>query len=257
MGEEDPDACGARRVTVTDTGCAHYVALCQIHNPAATAAVSTPRRWACFPHDQRSHLLAECGTDQIGALVGVCGDRMVWSVPTHAQHGGRSCPTCEALAPVSGTGTLSATSASTLLGVMLLVAGGGLLTVGVLGWRRRLPRNRFAGVRTLATLRSDTAFIAANRVAAPPVLAAGAICAAGGVLSFRTGGAVLAMIVGVAGTGAIGLLLAGGLLGHRAATAVPPPTGGGDGCACSGGGLHRDLTRRHRISQRPCTEVET
>ncbi|MGH3843551.1 MAG: SdpI family protein, partial [Pseudonocardiaceae bacterium] len=65
---------------------------------------------------------------------------------------------------------------SLLLGVLLLVAGGGLLTVGLLGWRRRLPRNRFAGIRTPATLRSDVAFIAANRVAAPPVLAAGAVC---------------------------------------------------------------------------------
>ncbi len=99
---------------------------------------------------------------------------------------------------------------------MLLVAGGALITVGLLGWRRRLPRNRFAGVRTPATLRSEAAFIAANRVAAPPVLAAGAVCAAGGTLAFGTGGPALVVIVGVAGTGAIGLLLAGGLLGHRA-----------------------------------------
>ncbi|MGH3751144.1 MAG: SdpI family protein [Pseudonocardiaceae bacterium] len=123
-------------------------------------------------------------------------------------------------------------SASTLLGVVLLVAAAALLTVGLLSWRRRLPRNRFAGVRTPATLRSDAAFIAANRVAAPPVLAAGTICAAGGVLAFGTGGPALAMIVGIAGTGAVGLLLAGGLLGHRVATAIPPPAGGCAGCTC-------------------------
>lgn len=126
-------------------------------------------------------------------------------------------------------------SASTLLGVVLIVAGGGLLTVGALGWRRWLPRNRFAGVRTPATLRSDAAFIAANRVAAPPVLAAGVICAAAGALAFGTGGPALAMIVGIAGTGAVGLLLVGGLLGHRVATAIPPPTGGCAGCACTPG----------------------
>ena len=122
---------------------------------------------------------------------------------------------------------------SALFGVVLLVAGGALLTVGLLGWRQRLPRNRFAGVRTPATLRSEAAFIAANRVAAPPVLAASAVCAAGGALAFGTGGPALAVIVGVTGIGAVGLLLAGGLLGHRVATTMPPPTGGCAGCTCA------------------------
>ena len=133
-------------------------------------------------------------------------------------------------------GILATVPASTLLGVLLLVAGAGLLTVGLLGWRRQLPRNRFAGIRTPATLRSEAAFSAANRVAAPPVLAAGAICAAGGALAFGTSGPALTAIVGVAGAGAIGLLLAGGLLGHRVAAAMPPPTGGCPGCRCEGRG---------------------
>lgn len=117
----------------------------------------------------------------------------------------------------------------------MLVAGGGLLTVGLLGWRRRLPRNRFAGIRTPATLRSEAAFRAANRVAAPPVLAAGAVCAAGGTLALGTDGPALTVIVAMTGTGAIGLLLAGGLLGHWAAAAMPAPTGGCPGCSCRGG----------------------
>jgi uncharacterized membrane protein len=120
--------------------------------------------------------------------------------------------------------------------MVLLIAAAALLTVGLLGWRRRLPRNRFAGIRTPATLRSDAAFSAANRVAAPSVVAAGAVCAAGGALALSAGGPALAVIVAVAGTGAVGLLLAGGLLGHRVASAVPPPTGGCAGCACGGGG---------------------
>ncbi|MDQ4092738.1 MAG: SdpI family protein, partial [Actinomycetota bacterium] len=97
-------------------------------------------------------------------------------------------------------------SASALLGVVLLATGGGLITVGLLGWRQRLPRNRFAGVRTPATLRSDAAFIAANRVAAPPVFAAGVICAAGGALALGAAGSALTVIVGVAGAGTVGLL---------------------------------------------------
>jgi uncharacterized membrane protein len=126
-------------------------------------------------------------------------------------------------------------STSSLLGVILLVASAGLLTVGLLGWRRWLPRNRFAGIRTPATLRSEAAFRAANRVAAPPVVAAGSVCAVGAALAFGTSGSVLAVIVGVTGAGAVGLLLAGGLLGHRVAAAMPPPTGGCRGCACDGG----------------------
>ncbi|MGH3985268.1 MAG: SdpI family protein [Pseudonocardiaceae bacterium] len=133
-------------------------------------------------------------------------------------------------------------SASALLCVVLLSAGGGLITVGVLGWRQRLPRNRFAGVRTPATLRSDAAFIAANRVAALPVLAAGAVCAAGGGLALGADGWALTVIVAVAGAGAVGLLLAGGLLGHRVAAAIPAPTGGCAGCTCSGAGCSTTRT---------------
>jgi hypothetical protein len=127
-------------------------------------------------------------------------------------------------------------SAFTIVGVVLLGAAAALVTIGLLGWRQRLPRNRFAGIRTPATLRSEAAFSAANRVAAPPVLAAGAVCAVGGALAFGTGGPALLVIVGVVGAGAIGLLLAGGLLGHRVAAAMPPPAGGCAGCTCGGGG---------------------
>lgn len=127
-------------------------------------------------------------------------------------------------------------SLSAGLGGLLLVSGVALLTVGLLGWRRRLPRNRFAGIRTPATLRSDVAFSAANRVAAPPVLAAGTICVAAGALALGTGGATLTVIVAVAGAGTITLLIAGGILGHRVATAVPPPPTGCSGCSCDGGG---------------------
>jgi uncharacterized membrane protein len=122
----------------------------------------------------------------------------------------------------------------------LLLAGGGLLTVGLLGWRQRLPRNRFAGIRTPATLRSEAAFSVANRVAAPPVLAAGAVCAAGGALALGTGGPALAVIVVVAGVGTVGLLTAGGLLGHRVAAAMAPAAGGCAGCLCDGAGCTRN-----------------
>jgi uncharacterized membrane protein len=124
-----------------------------------------------------------------------------------------------------------------LLGVVLVIAGVALLTVGLLGWRQRLPRNRFAGIRTPATLRSDAAFIVANRVAAPPVLAAGALCTVSGGLAWGASGPALTIIVSVTGAGAVGLLLAGGLLGHRAAAAtVPARPGRCAGCSCGEAG---------------------
>ncbi len=59
----DPESCGARRVTVTDTGCARYVTLCQVHHspdsgrpPAETAPggrpdTTTPVDSACLAGD--------------------------------------------------------------------------------------------------------------------------------------------------------------------------------------------------------------
>ncbi len=53
------------------------------------------------------------------------------------------------------------------------------------GCRRRghLSRDRAVGVRTSATLRSDEAFAAANRAAAPLGVAGGTVMALGGVLA--------------------------------------------------------------------------
>lgn len=123
-----------------------------------------------------------------------------------------------------------------MLGLLLITAGTALFSVGLLGRKGRLPRNRFAGVRTPATLRTDASFTVANRVAAPPVLAAGAVCGVAGALALGTGGVLLTVIVAVGGTGALTLVIAGGLLGHRAATAVPPRPTGCSGCSCNGRG---------------------
>lgn len=122
---------------------------------------------------------------------------------------------------------------STVLGMVLLVAGVALLAIGVLGWLQRLPRNRFVGIRTPATLRSDVAFSMANRVAAPPILAAAVVCTAAGALALASVGAMLAVIVSVAALGALTLMVAGGLLGHRVAVAMTPARPAGcAGCAC-------------------------
>lgn len=99
-----------------------------------------------------------------------------------------------------------------------------LLTVAVLGARGRLPRNRWVGVRTVETLRSDAAFALAHRVAAAPLGAAGAVALAGGIVTV-TGpvGAVSVVVVAVAVVGTLLLAGFGGMVGQRAASTVPAP----------------------------------
>lgn len=117
---------------------------------------------------------------------------------------------------------------------------------GLLGWRERLPRARGAGVRTVATLRSDEAFRIANKVAGLPTLFAGVVGVLAGVAGLfmpGTAGPIVACVLGLAGMAV--LVAGGGLLGHRAASAVPVPepvsAGGCSGCACGGCAV---LTRR-------------
>ncbi len=121
-----------------------------------------------------------------------------------------------------------------LVALVPLVVGVGIGVVGVLGWLERLPRNRFGGVRTPATLRSDDAFRIANKVAGLPIAVAGLVGVVGGVLGFFAG--LVVTIVGFVGM--VAIAVAGGVLGNRAAEAVPDPAPelpeGCKGCQCGG-----------------------
>ena len=105
-----------------------------------------------------------------------------------------------------------------LLGLVPLVSGLAIGTVGLLGWRERLPRNRFGGVRTPATLCSERAFRVGNKVAGLPIAVGGAVGVFSGLVGLTTG-LLVVMIVGLVGM--VGIAIAGGVLGHRAAEAVP------------------------------------
>ncbi|MEU4801514.1 SdpI family protein [Actinosynnema sp. NPDC023587] len=118
--------------------------------------------------------------------------------------------------------------------VVLGLVGGSLGAVGVLGMRGRLPRNRFFGVRSKATLRDDEAFTLANKVAAVPTVVAGAIAlVTAAVVAVDPSTALVVGLIGL--VGALVIAGAGGVLGHRAAEALPEPeTSGCGGCACAG-----------------------
>ena len=109
-----------------------------------------------------------------------------------------------------------------LVGCLLVLVGAALVTVAVLGARGRLPRNRWAGVRTRATLASDGAFALAQRVASAPLAAAGAVAlVGGGVVLTAPGGAAL-VVLAVTVVALLGLTGLGGMLGDRAAARLRP-----------------------------------
>lgn len=118
---------------------------------------------------------------------------------------------------------------------VLVVAGIALLAVAVLGARSALRRNRWAGVRTPATMASEAAFTLGNRAAAVPVGAAGAVGVAGGaVLVAGAGGAVFWIVLAVSVVGLLVLAGIGGVVGDRAAAAAPVPAPVGCGGVCAG-----------------------
>lgn len=123
-----------------------------------------------------------------------------------------------------------------VLAAVLVLTGLALVTVAVLGARARLPRNRFAGVRTQASLHSGPAFVAANRVAAPLLGAAGAVALAGGGALAATSRPSLGwVLVVVSVVGTVLLSGLGGALGDRAAAGLvaelPPAATCGGACA--------------------------
>lgn len=121
-----------------------------------------------------------------------------------------------------------------VVGALLAGAGAALLGVALLGAGSRLPRNRLAGVRTAATLASDATFALANRVAALPLAAAGAVGLGGGTAAVLAGtGAAGWVVLALAGVGTVVLAGIGGAAGDRAAAglAAPPScTGTCAGC---------------------------
>jgi hypothetical protein len=127
-----------------------------------------------------------------------------------------------------------------ILASVLAVAGAIVAGLGLLGLLGRLPLNRFAGVRTSATMRDAETFRVGNKVAGLPVLVAGVVGVLGGVLGIAlpTGG----LVAGILGfVGMLAIASAGGLLGHKAALAVPEPEkqlpAGCAGCACGNCGV--------------------
>ena len=109
------------------------------------------------------------------------------------------------------------------------------MVVGVAGLCRRLPGNRWVGVRTKETFASEDAWHLAHRVAAPGFLFGALALILGGALSLTSSWGFLYALGGAV----IGLLAVSVVSGIavRAAQTIPAPEGSG-GCSsdcCSGG----------------------
>ncbi|MGB3437148.1 MAG: SdpI family protein [Actinophytocola sp.] len=120
-----------------------------------------------------------------------------------------------------------------------LLVGLVVASVGALGFLERLPRNRFGGVRTPATLRDDETFRVGNKVAGLPIAVGGLVGLLGGGLALAMTGTAAVIVTSVLAL--LGMLViagAGGVMGHRAAEAVPEPAPelpeGCKGCQCGG-----------------------
>jgi hypothetical protein len=123
-----------------------------------------------------------------------------------------------------------------------LVVGLVVASVGALGFFERLPRNRFGGVRTPATLRDDETFRVGNKVAGLPIAVGGVVGVVGGGVALAvTSTAAIIVTSVIALLGMLAIAGAGGVLGHRAAEAVPEPEpelpAGCKGCQCGGCGV--------------------
>ncbi|WP_299569567.1 SdpI family protein [uncultured Williamsia sp.] len=126
-------------------------------------------------------------------------------------------------------------TAALVLGVVDAVLAVAVLVVGALGVTRRLPRNRFVGIRTPLTLRSDAAFATAHTVAGPGFLGAGLIAVLGAVLGIAAGSATGLVFAAVALVAAVVIVGAAASVGLRAAARVPDAPAD-DSCGTSGCG---------------------
>lgn len=132
-----------------------------------------------------------------------------------------------------------------LVALVPLVVGVVVAAVGVCGWLERLPRNRFGGVRTPATLRDDETFRIGNKVAGLPIAVGGVVGILGGIAGLFMSGAAAVVVAVLALLGTVAIAAAGGVLGHRAAEAVPAPEpalpAGCKGCQCGGCDLAKSV----------------
>jgi len=136
--------------------------------------------------------------------------------------------------------------------IILLFMAGLALVTAQRGWAGTLRRESKLGIHSQAASHSDNAFAVANKVAAPVVGGASVMAVVLAVLVVVLPlPTVASVVVGVISLIAVlVMLVAGGLLGEKAARVVPVPArrpnsgGSCGGCGCGSGGC-AGLTRNN------------
>ncbi len=113
--------------------------------------------------------------------------------------------------------------------LVLAVALGAVAAAALSG---SLPRNRWWGLRTDATLRDDATFRTANRVAAPAQLGAAAVLVLGACGGLLLDAAAALFVVIAAPVVAVVLTAVGAGIAQRVAAAMPPADAGACGHSC-------------------------
>jgi uncharacterized membrane protein len=121
-----------------------------------------------------------------------------------------------------------------VVAVVLFILSVAAIGCGVAALIGRLPRNRWVGIRTPHTMRSEEAFRVANRIAAPTTITAGILLAVGGGAALAFDGILATVGVIVAVVCAVVTAGNGSALGNRAAEAITASAGAG-GCGHSCG----------------------
>lgn len=107
-----------------------------------------------------------------------------------------------------------------MLTVIWLAAGGALLYVGLAGLRRRLPRQRWVGIRLPVTMRSEQAWAAAHLAAGTALVGAGVVAVLAGVLVPLAKGTGVASPGVVSAAAVVPVLVFVGLAGARGVRAA-------------------------------------
>ena len=119
--------------------------------------------------------------------------------------------------------------AGTGIALVMLAFGGVLIAyIGILGFAGKLPRNRFAGIRTSRTLASDDAWRTAHTSGGPALVFGGvavfAVALAFAPIAFagKLGDTALVAVVIAAAGVLLGSVVASLLAANRALNARPP-----------------------------------
>ncbi len=122
-------------------------------------------------------------------------------------------------------------AASLIVAVLAFALAALWIVVGAAGLAQKLPGNRWVGVRTPETIRSERAWVLAHRVAAPGFLGGGVAAALGGALALVNSWGFLYALAGIL-LGLLAISVVSGVAVRAAETVAEPVESSGCSSDC-------------------------